>query len=98
MEPVNLDKPEPVNVSPVQSGRPARPSKPKRQRKAKERGGPPDLTLVISAIAVMVLLLVGGTYAVGGIISTAKHACEQTNSDSCDQPGISTGWDVPIFP
>ncbi len=97
MEPVNINKSEEPNVGPVQSGRPVRASKPMRQRKAKERGTPPDLMLVISAIAVTVLMVLAGTFAVSAIIGSAKNACEHANSSSC-RPGVSTGYDVPIFP
>ncbi|MGW8431800.1 hypothetical protein ACWGJ9_11955 [Curtobacterium citreum] len=97
MEPVNLDKSEPVNVGPIQSGRPKRPRKPRRQRPQKGAAGSPDPMLTIIAIAASVILLVGGSFAVRLIIDTAGSLCTESSSGDCSGPGLSTGYDVPIF-
>lgn len=98
MEPVNLDKSEPVNVGPVRSGRPARAAKPKRQQRQPIWGGPPDLIIVIATIAVMVLLMVAGSFAVSALIGGARNICHQSVQDAgnCANSGPSRDID-PIF-
>ena len=83
------------NLGPVQPGRRPRPEKPARTPRAGWLG--PDPLLAISSLIVLVILIVGGVFAVRSMIGNAHRACEQVTSDpvSCSRP--STGDIDPLI-